>query len=115
MSSDPSAGAYGRRAEALASGLHSRKGCFGGVGKEDPLRQGSARRACFGEVSPKTQKEPRLAGRGAPRLTDRRRPLWQVYGWLGVRSQYSMERQCLGGVSFGPSLVVCWKMHFGQV
>ncbi|MDH5669744.1 MAG: hypothetical protein OEY86_17225, partial [Nitrospira sp.] len=35
----PSAGAYGRRAEALAPGLRSRKGCFGGVGKEDPLRR----------------------------------------------------------------------------
>ena len=39
MSSDPSAGAYGRRAEALAPGLRSLKGCFGGVGKEDPLRR----------------------------------------------------------------------------
>jgi len=78
VSSDPSAGAYGRRAEALAPGLRSRKGCFGGVGKEDPLRRLSeastlpAFVACrllwrirFGEVSPKTQERPRLAGRGA--------------------------------------------------
>ena len=60
VSSDPSAGAYGRRAEALAPGLRSLKGCFGGVGKEDPLpafgAYGLLRWSRLGEVSPKTHK-----------------------------------------------------------
>ena len=65
--------------EVLAPGFRSRKSCFGGVGKEDPLRRLSEasmlpafvacrllRRSRLGEVSPKTKKGPRLAGRGAP-------------------------------------------------
>jgi len=56
--SDPSAGAYGRRTEASAPGLRRLIRLL--------------RRSRLAEVSPKTQKGPRLVGRGAP-LTKCRR------------------------------------------